>query len=103
VTPHPLRDGRRVPIKTLMRKLRLEDYDHPAPLKAGEVRPQRVVVPLKQGAGLANEPLVKPGDRLSAGQPLGQIPAGKLGAVVHAPFAARVISVADCVVLETIV
>jgi Na+-translocating ferredoxin:NAD+ oxidoreductase RnfC subunit len=103
VRPHPLRDGRRVPIKTLMRKLGLEDYDRPAPLRAIEVRPQRLVVPLKQGAGVANEPLVKPGERVSAGQPLGQIPAGKLGAVVHAPLAGRVISVTDRVVLETMV
>jgi len=103
VRPHPLREGRRVPIKTLMRKLGLEDYDHPAPLKAVEVRPPRLVLPLKQGAGVANEPLVKPGERVSAGQPLGQIPAGKLGAVVHAPLAGRVIAVTDRVVLETLV
>ena len=31
VKPHPMREGRRVPIKTLMKKLHLQSYDHPAP------------------------------------------------------------------------
>jgi Na+-translocating ferredoxin:NAD+ oxidoreductase RnfC subunit len=99
-SPHPLRDGRRVPIGKLLRRLQLETYDHPAPLTQARLEPRRVTVPLKQGAGAPNQPLVKPGDRVEAGQPLGQIPSGALGAPVHAPFSARVVAVTDCVVLE---
>ena len=100
VRPHPVREGRRVPIKTLMKKLQVQQYDHPAPLRNIAVEPQRVCLPLKQSAGVPNQPLVKPGDQVLAGQPLGAVPATALGAIMHAPFASRVVSVTDRIVLE---
>jgi Na+-translocating ferredoxin:NAD+ oxidoreductase RnfC subunit len=54
-----------------------------------------VLLPLKQGAGSPNQALVKPGDRVSLGQPLGGLPDKALGAVVHAPFAASVAEVTE--------
>ena len=36
---------------------------------------------------------MKPGDRVRAGQPLGELPEGALGALVHAPFDATVAAV----------
>lgn len=98
--PHGLREGRRVPIKTLMRRLQIEGYDNPAPFRNLEEEPRRVVVPLKQGAGSANEPIVKPGDRVKAGQDLGKIPPNSLGAIVHAPVSGRVVTVTDRVIIE---
>jgi Na+-translocating ferredoxin:NAD+ oxidoreductase RnfC subunit len=86
VKPHAMREGRRVPIKSLMRKLRVEDYDHPAPFETIAFEPSRSVLPLKQSAGAPNKPLVKTGDRVRAGQALGEVPAQALGAIVHAPF-----------------
>lgn len=100
VKPHPMREGRRVPIKSLMKKLHVLQYDHPAPLQSVVVQPRQVALPLKQGAGVPNQPLVRAGDRVSAGQPLGEIPANALGAIIHAPFAGRVVSVSDRIVLE---
>lgn len=91
--PHPMREGRRVPIKALMRRLRVEEYDRPAPLKNIPVSPRQAILPLKQSAGAANQPLVRAGETVAAGQPLGQVPAGALGAVLHAPFAGRIESV----------
>ncbi len=102
VKPHPLRDGRRVPIQSLMKKLHIQAYDHPAHWEALRIEPRRVAVPLRQHAGVANQPLVRPGETVSAGQPLGRVPDGALGAPVHAPFAARVVAVNDRVVLERI-
>ena len=93
VKPHGMRDGRRVPIKSLMKKLQIAEYAHPAPLQAGVLAPARVVIPLKQGAGSPNQAIVKAGDRVAAGQPLGAVPEKVLGAVVHAPFAATVAEV----------
>jgi Na+-translocating ferredoxin:NAD+ oxidoreductase RnfC subunit len=93
VKPHPMRDGRRVPIRTLMKKLRILQYDHSAPLQEGVLAPRRIVLPLKQGAGSASQALVKSGDQVSAGQLLGAIPDKVLGAVIHAPFAASVAEV----------
>lgn len=97
---HPMREGRRVPIKALARKLHIGQYDKPAPLQAETLSPSRVVLPLKQGAGASNQPLVKVGERVQAGQMLGQIPDNALGAVIHAPFDARVAEVTgDAIIL----
>jgi len=101
VKPHPLREGRRVPIKSLMRRLQIQSYDHHAPLRRDVFSPDQLVVLLKQGAGAANEPLVQVGDRVSAGQPLGAIPGGALGSIIHAPYGARVTSLsADSIGLQ---
>lgn len=101
VKPHPMREGRRVPIKTLMKKLHIQAYDHPAPWQEEALQPPQVILPLKQSAGVANQPLVKPGDRVLAGQPLGAVPEGALGAIIHAPFAATVSAVTEGRVILT--
>jgi Na+-translocating ferredoxin:NAD+ oxidoreductase RnfC subunit len=93
VKAHPLREGRRVPIKSLMRRLAVEQYDHPAPLHHEVLRPARVTLPLRQSAGAANKPIVQTGDRVRAGQALGELPAQALGAILHAPFDATVTAV----------
>ncbi|HEY5553203.1 MAG TPA: 4Fe-4S dicluster domain-containing protein [Opitutaceae bacterium] len=90
VMPHPLREGRRLPIKTLMKKLNIDQYDHPAPLQSEVLAPRTLVLSLKQGAGAACLPLVRAGDRVAAGQPLGAIPEKSLGSMIHAPFAGTV-------------
>ena len=95
VKPHPMREGRRVPIKTLMKKLHIQDYDNPAHLEKVDFQPKRAVLALKQNAGAPNLPLVKSGDRVAAGQQVGRIPENTLGAVIHAPFAATVDTVTD--------
>jgi Na+-translocating ferredoxin:NAD+ oxidoreductase RnfC subunit len=100
VKPHPMRDGRRVPIQTLARKMHVDQYETPAPLRPEPLQASRVSLPLKQHAGVPNDPLVQPGDRVEAGQPLGRIPDQALGAILHAPFAGRVVAVHQSVVLE---
>lgn len=93
VKPHPMHDGRRVPIKTLTRKLHVQEYDLPAPLRAEGVAPSRLVLPLQQSAGTACQPKVRVGDRVRAGQVIGEPAPNALGAVLHAPLAATVRSV----------
>lgn len=95
VRVHPLRDGRRVPIKSLMRKLSITEYAHPAPWTAKTIEPSRIVLPLKQGAGVANTPVVRAGERVRAGQALGSIPEKSLGAIIHAPIDATVSEITE--------
>lgn len=95
VKPHPMREGRRVPIKSLMRRLQVAEYDHPAHLRAGPLAPARVELRLKQSAGAANQPLVRAGERVAAGQPVGRVPETALGAILHAPFAGVVAEVTE--------
>jgi len=90
VKPHPMREGRRLPIKSLMKKLNIDHYDHPAPWQSTSLTPRRVVLALKQGAGVACQPLVRAGERVGAGQALGAIPDQALGAMIHAPFAGTI-------------
>lgn len=102
VHPHPMREGRRVPIKRLIRRLEVGDYDVPAPWVEAEVRPQRLVLPLKQSAGAPNQAVVRVGDRVQAGQQLGEVPSGALGVPLHAPLKGRVAEVTQTqIILET--
>ncbi|MCU0771829.1 MAG: 4Fe-4S dicluster domain-containing protein [Verrucomicrobia bacterium] len=88
--PHPMHDGRRVPIKTLTRKLHVEAFDLPAPFAQAELASSHLVLPLKQSAGTACVAKVKPGERVGAGQVLGEPAPNALGAVLHAPAEGRV-------------
>jgi Na+-translocating ferredoxin:NAD+ oxidoreductase RnfC subunit len=100
VKPHPMQDGRHVPIKTLTKKLHVQDYDFPAPLRDG-VSPARLVLPLKQSAGTASVAKVAAGDRVTVGQVIGEPAANALGAVLHAPIAGTVREVtAQQIILE---
>ncbi len=90
---HPMRDGRHVPIRTLMKKMHVEQYDSPAPLRAGIVETRTLVLPLKQSAGGPTVPLVKVGDTVKAGQPVSEPAPNALGAIIHAPFAAKVTAI----------
>jgi Na+-translocating ferredoxin:NAD+ oxidoreductase RnfC subunit len=93
--PHPMGDGRRVPIKTLTKKLHVQDYDLPAPLLTDTISPNRLILPLKQSAGTACLAKVKSGDRVSAGQLIGEPAANALGALLHAPIAGTIREVSD--------
>jgi Na+-translocating ferredoxin:NAD+ oxidoreductase RnfC subunit len=90
VKVHPIRDGRRLPIKSLMKKLNLTQYDNAAHWQEAGLAPARVKLPLKQSAGSACNALVSPGDRVTAGQAVGAVPDKALGAIVHAPFAGTI-------------
>jgi Na+-translocating ferredoxin:NAD+ oxidoreductase RnfC subunit len=95
IKPHGMRDGRHVPIKTLTRKLHVEKYDLPAPLYSGKIEPSRLVIPLKQSAGTPCLSKVKTGDRVSAGQIIGEPAPNQMGAILHAPLAGRISSVTE--------
>lgn len=93
--PHPMADGRKVPIKSLTKKLHVQAYDLPAPLVAQTLSPNRLVLLLKQSAGTACLPKVKPGERVTAGQIIGEPAPNALGAILHAPLAGTIREVND--------
>jgi Na+-translocating ferredoxin:NAD+ oxidoreductase RnfC subunit len=99
VKTHPMHEGRRVPIRTLMRRLHLEGYDHPAHWRADGPVPDRVVLPLKQHAGVPCRPRVRAGERVTEGQVVGEIPDGALGAQLHASIAGIVEQVTETAVV----
>jgi len=81
---HPFRDGRRVPVSRLARRIDVLRYDRPAPLAPEPLSVRRVRIKLKQHAGVPALPLVAAGDRVRVGQMIAEPPAGALGAPVHA-------------------
>ena len=97
--PHAMMDGRRVPIKTLAKKLHVLDYDLPAPLVEKEISTNRLILPLKQSAGTACISKVKIGERVSFGQIIGEPAPNQLGAILHAPMAGTVREANDKVIV----
>lgn len=101
VSPHPMREGRRVPIRSLMRKLEVQQYAHAAPWRDVGLVPARVMLRLKQHAGAAAVPAVKPGERVRCGQRVAGVPDGALGAALHASIDGVVAAVTDkTIILE---
>lgn len=95
VKPHPMHEGRRVPIKSLLRRLAIDSYDREAPLVTGVVNPTQLRLRLKQGAGNPALPVVRAGERVAAGQLVAEPAAGALGSRLHAPFASTVTAVTE--------
>ncbi len=93
VAPHPMHADRRTPVSRLMTKLGLRQFRNEGALREAPVLPARVTIPLRQHVGAPAEPTVTEGANVSEGDLIGRVPAGALGAAVHASIAGRVTSV----------
>ena len=100
VEPHPMYEGRRTPLKQLMKRLGVTEYDHPSEFMPADLRPQKVEIPLAQHTGLPAKPVVRVGEAVRKGQCIGEIPEGQLGARVHASIDGVVRSVGDSIVIH---
>lgn len=99
-TPDPFRELRRVPIKRLISRLQLAKYDLPAPLVEVSQAYPCVSLNLRQHIGQPSQPVVKPGDRVSVGDLIAEIPAGATGARIHASLAGVVAEVNERIVIQ---
>ncbi len=100
VKVHPLGLGRRVPLKMLMKKLGVLQYDVPAHFKDIKFSPEKVRIPLSQHIGTPAVPCVNVGQPVKSGELIGEIPEGKLGANIHASIDGIVTSINSEVVIE---
>jgi len=97
----PLREAddmaryRLIPVKRLITKLGLNDWYQDAPLKALDVEPSQVVLPLRQHIGATAVPSVKQGERVTRGQCIADVPQGALGVPLHASIDGVISSVTD--------
>jgi Na+-translocating ferredoxin:NAD+ oxidoreductase RnfC subunit len=101
VQPHPMAEFRRVPMRRLIARLGLGEFNNTGPLIDYEFAPRKVTIPLKQHAGAPAVPVMKSGDHVRAGDLLASPEPGKLGARVHASIDGVVTIIADSVVIET--
>lgn len=97
---HPMRHYRKVPMSRVLSRLDINDYDVAAPFtdKAPDI--SKVKIPLSQHIGAPAVPVVKVGDIVKKGVLIGEIPAGKLGARVHASIDGRITEITDYVKIE---
>lgn len=100
VEPHPMYEGRRTPLKMLVKRLGVAEYDHESEFSDKKLSPSKVEIPLAQHVGVAAEPTVRVGERVTQGQCIGEVPDGKLGARVHTSIDGVVRSIGDSIVIE---
>jgi len=96
----PFRDVRRVPITRLVSRMSLTRYDVPAPLTEMGVTFRKVRLPMRQHIGAPAKPVVSVGDRVRAGDVVGEVPPTGTSARVHASLSGLVREVSDSVVIE---
>jgi Na+-translocating ferredoxin:NAD+ oxidoreductase RnfC subunit len=92
---HPLIGARRVPTKRLARKLGLTGFRDEAPLVETELKPSKVLIPLRQHIGTACVSQVSAGQKVRQGELIAAPPAGALGANIHASIDGVVKEVTD--------
>jgi Na+-translocating ferredoxin:NAD+ oxidoreductase RnfC subunit len=90
VKVHPIKEGRRVPLKQLVMKLKLQDYDVEAPFDPKEISVGKVKIPLQQHIGKPAKAMVKKGEVIEEGQMIGKVTDGELGANIHASIKGKV-------------
>ncbi|HEY6626885.1 MAG TPA: 4Fe-4S dicluster domain-containing protein [Ignavibacteriaceae bacterium] len=90
VNVHPIKEGRQVPLKQLIMKLKLQDYDVEAPYNLEKISISKVRLPLQQHIGKPAKAIVKKGELVEEGQMIGKIPDEVLGANIHASINGKV-------------
>lgn len=101
VQPHPMYEYRRTPLKQLMQRLGVEEYDRPTPFRHIDGSPKRVTIPLSQHIGSASQPVVSLGQSVNRGELIADIPADMLGARLHSSISGIVRDVNGSIVIET--
>lgn len=88
-----MRPYRQVPSKRLIARLGLHEFDRPAPMSEETVVPEMIRISTRQHVGAPAVPTVTVGERVEAGQLIGQIQADSLGATIHSSIAGTVTEV----------
>jgi Na+-translocating ferredoxin:NAD+ oxidoreductase RnfC subunit len=98
----PMAEHRLIPSSRIVSRLGLGPWYPPeAPLQTTVYEPEKVVILLKQHAGVPAAPVVRAGDAVDRGQLVADIGDGDLGARLHASISGRVREVtAQAVIIE---
>ena len=90
---HPMRKYRRIPSSRLLFRMGLTKYDVVFEYDESDWQPEEVFIPMLQHIGAAAVPVISVGDKVLRGEVIGEVPAGELGARVHASIDGVVASV----------
>jgi Na+-translocating ferredoxin:NAD+ oxidoreductase RnfC subunit len=95
VKPHPMKEYRRVPVKLLSKRLKVEEFESEAPFREIKVAPNSVNLNLKQHVGAPATATVAPGDKVSIGDTIAKVGESDLGVNLHASINGRVESITE--------
>ncbi len=92
---HPIKEGRRVPLKQLMKRMDVLKYDSSTPFTKDQPNPTQVKILLKQHAGVSAKAIVEIGSAVKKGELIGRIEEGSLGSNIHASIDGKVTHVSE--------
>ncbi|KAF0214086.1 MAG: respiratory-chain NADH dehydrogenase domain-containing [Ignavibacteria bacterium] len=95
VKVHPIKEGRRVPLKQLMKRIDVLKYDNHTPYVKESPKPTQVKILLKQHVGVVAKPVIKLGAIVNEGTLIADIEEGKLGSRIHASISGKVTHVSE--------
>lgn len=101
-TVNDFRDDRKVPVKRLINRMGLSKYDKHLPFNEIEIKPEKLILSLTQHIGEASIPIVRPGDKIIAGDMIAVIPENSIGSNIHSPFSGTVKEVSHRIIIECI-
>jgi Na+-translocating ferredoxin:NAD+ oxidoreductase RnfC subunit len=96
---HPIKEGRRVPLKQLMKRMNILDLEKPTPLIEYSQKIETVKIKLKQHTGFPSKPIVNLGSRVIEGDLIADIYENKLGAKIHASISGTIKEINDDFIL----
>jgi len=80
-------------VDTLARRLGLDRYRRPAPLREETSEVAKVTLPLVQGVGAPARPVVRLGQKVRKGELVAECAAGSISSCVHASISGTVTAV----------
>ncbi len=92
---HPIKEGRRVPVKQLIQRLKLQEYDVHTPFTEETIKPDSVKIMLSQHIGAKAIANVAIGAKVNAGDIIANPPEDKLGCTIHASISGSVTQVTE--------
>ncbi len=95
VKVHPIKEGRRVPLKQLRKRLNVEEYEAETPYNKEGPQPNAVKILLQQHVGAPAKATVKIGESVNVGDVIGKPEEGKLGSVIHSSISGKVTHVSE--------
>ncbi|MCE1187770.1 MAG: 4Fe-4S dicluster domain-containing protein [Ignavibacteria bacterium] len=95
VKVHPIKEGRRVPLRQLRHRLQVENYEKHAPYLEAMPEVQSVKIMLKQHVGDKALPIVSMGDSVKEGTLIAKPAEGKLGSYIHSSIDGKVTHIAE--------
>ena len=97
---HPIYHDRHIPLKKLINKLGIDEYDVPAHFVEKHFSPDQVRLPLVQHLGKPATAIVSVGQHVKSGEMVAEIPEGNLGARIHASIDGKVKKVESEIVIQ---